>query len=227
MDVHARIQSFLQQKTVVRLAPSAEILPDDQYLKAGVVPFVRQKGAISFLLMKPVPKRPGLGAPAFQLCKGTRMEFVDGKGWMDISSPLPLREGLGGGVPSSSVIRHPSSISTPLPNPPSQGGRETLLATALREGIEELGLKLNAITAIIDVGPYVFSSARLGNEKHMWLFAAELRSMDDILPMDQVEKTTAERGWLTLDEFTVVGRDDHRYILQDIAAKLEKHHAIF
>jgi hypothetical protein len=98
------------------------------------------------------------------------------------------------------------------------------VATGLREGIEELGLKLELIRSLINVGPYRFASVNSGNPKYMWLFAVELASVEDMLPMDKVDKTTAERGWLSLDEFAVVGRDDHRYILEDIALKLEAYH---
>ena len=52
-----------------------------------------------------------------------------------IKTPLPLREGLGGGVSSSSVIRHPSSESTPHPNPPPQGGKETKLIYFTPRGV--------------------------------------------------------------------------------------------
>jgi len=192
MNVHARIQTFLQQQTVVPLAPPATVV-EETYLKAGVVPFVRGQGVIRYCLMKPVAKRPGLSPPAFQICKGTRMRKSD-NGWIDMREPSENRE-----------------------------GTETLTTTALREGIEELGINLEAITGIFDVGPYRFSSAHTGSDKHMWLYALEMASVDELLPMEHVEKSTAERGWLTADEFAVVGRDDHRYILRDIADKLEKY----
>ena len=96
---------------------------------------------------------------------------------------------------------------------------ESLAETALREGIEELGLRLKNIKQLLDVGPYRFSSATTGKSKEMWLFAAEMASGDfsaDVAP------TTAERVWLSLEEFDIAGREDHRYILRDIESKLKE-----
>jgi hypothetical protein len=189
-DIHARIQAFLQQQTIVPLAPESAGASDESYIKAGVVPFLRQEPYL-FYLMKPVPRHLKLGAPAFQLCKGTRMQFLGEGGWRDMRDD-----------------------AAPV------GRMETLAATALREGIEELGLKLEAITRILDVGPYRFSSAKSGVTRQMWLFAAEMSS-SDALPMEEVAKTTTERGWLSCEQFAVVGREDHRYIVRDIAARLK------
>jgi len=190
MDVHARIQTFLQQRSVVALPYSAP-LPDGHYTKAGVIPFIRADPTL-YYMMKPVAKRPGLGAPDFQIGKGTRMEFVGGE-WVD------MRE--------AGVIGDE---------------RETLVMSALREGIEELGLKLDTIKTLYDAGPYQFASSNTGAPKYMWLFAAEMTSRD-MLADAEIEPSTAERGWLTLADFMIAGREDHRYILTDIASKLETH----
>jgi hypothetical protein len=195
-DVYAHIQAFLQQQTIVPLISGETDQPEHYTIKAGVVPFVRVDADFTYFVMKPVPKRPGLGAPAYQLCKGTRQHFLDGRGWCD------LRDG---------------EIT--------EARRETLAQTALREGIEELGLRLDGIVTLFDVGPYAFSSARSGRQIYMWLFAAELVSPEAVLPMAEVAATTAERGWVKLDEFRAIGRDDHRPILQDIAAKVERHYS--
>lgn len=98
---------------------------------------------------------------------------------------------------------------------------EFLAVTALREGIEELGLKLENIKQLYDVGAYDFSSATSGNAKQMWLFAAEM-SADDF--SDDVADSTAGCGWLSLAEFDVAGREDHRYILRDIEKKLKQYY---
>lgn len=173
----------MQGHTIVPLYSGAA---PGRVLKAGVVPFVGR--AERFYLMKPVARHANLAAPAFQLCKGTRMQHVEGR-WRD------LRE-----------------EETPA------GREELLAATALREGIEELGLRLENITALFELGPYIFSSAKTGNQRQMWLFAAQVKDEKDFLA--EVADTTAARQWLTLAEFEQVGRVDHRPILRDIAAKL-------
>jgi len=227
MNVHARIQSFLQQRSVIALPYSAPLL-DEHYTKAGVIPFIRANPTL-YYMMKPVAKRLGLGAPGFQIGKGTRMEFVDGR-WIDLTSPSPLvgKGGMGGNHPRSQTSN--SLIDPPLPldaserQAPPQGGREleALAITALREGTEELGLKLDTIKTLYDAGPYQFASSATGQPKYMWLFTAEMTSRD-MLAATEIESSTAERGWLTLSDFMIAGREDHRYILTDIAAKLETH----
>ena len=188
--VHARIQTFLQQRTAPSLQSSARTEPDAFYNKAGVIPYINSPER-RFLVMKPVAKHPHLPPPAYQLCKGTRMQCLP-TGWVDIAE-------------GSAVLGIP----------------ETLLATALREGIEELGLTLEAITQLHDVGPYMFASTKVQNARHMWLFTAELSSENALLPMEEVADSTAERSWMTAAEFAQQGRGDHTAILQDIAAKLE------
>jgi hypothetical protein len=147
-----------------------------------------------FYVMKPRATRPDLGVPLFQLCKGTRMHHVPGVGWRD------LRD--------SELGAH----------------KETLAETALREGIEELGLKLENIKQLLDMGPYSFASATTGREKQMWLFAAEMKDTEDFLPDSQIATTTSARQWLDTAQFEVVGRGDHHYILRDIEQKLTRQH---
>lgn len=181
----------MQLKTVVSLVSTEAELLNGEYNKAGVVPFVRGGGAIRYYFMKPVAKNPDKARPDFQICKGTRMGLHAARGWIDLKD-----------------------------NKEHAGEREPLIVTALREGIEELGLKLDAVGAVFDVGPYRFSSERTGNSKRMWLFALEMASMEEVLPMAEVDSGTAERGWMTLAEFAIVGRADHRYIMRDIERKI-------
>lgn len=195
MDVHALIHAFLQQKTIDSLVSVPPELHDEQYTKAGVVPFVIEDGQFRFYFMKPVSKRPDRGEPNLQICKGTRMHQSANKGWVDMKEDKQ-----------------------------NNGEQETLVVTAIREAIEELGLKLECIGRMMDVGPYRFSSEKTGNSKRMWLFALEMANTHDVLPASQIEPSTAERGWLSLEEFAMVGRADHRYILRDIATKLAGHY---
>lgn len=143
---------------------------------------------LRFYLMKPVARHTNLPAPKFQIGKGTRMMKAGGV-WKDIFSP-----------------------------PPAHAEMETLAETALREGIEELGLTLENIRRLFSLGPYVFASARTGKKKQMWLFAAEMASEEF---SHEVAATTAARVWMDMEEFGIVGRKDHLYILEDIAAKLK------
>jgi len=218
MDIHARVQEFLQENSPLRLRegldgskndvrtsffnhsggrgacdlpptpPSPSRGEGDFYTKAGVVPFIQRKAQLAYYLMKPVAKNPGLDAPKFQLCKGTRMMKVGGV-WVDM----------------------PDGMNAEI--------KESLAATALREGIEELGLNLTNIKALFDVGSYGFSSATTGKSKEMWLFAAEMGAEEF---SGEVAPTTAECAWLTLQEFDIAGREDHRYILRDIESRLKE-----
>jgi len=189
--VHARIQAFLQQRNAQPLQHGAHTMPDAFYNKAGALPYVAATER-RYLVMKPVPKHAHLPPPAYQLCKGTRMQLLP-TGWYDITE---------------------GSAITGIP--------ETLLATALREGIEELGLSLEGITQLCDAGPYMFASTKAQSARHMWLFTAQLSSEQALLPMEEVADSTAQRRWMTLAEFTEHGRGDHTAILADIDAKLEK-----
>ena len=144
-----------------------------------------------FLVMKPVPKHAHLQPPSYQLCKGTRMQHL-ATGWRDLAD---------------------NEAHTGIP--------DTLAANALREAIEEVGLTLEGIIALYDCGPYPFASSKSTVTRHMWLFAAHIKNEDALLPMQEVAATTTERRWMTAAEFAVLGREDHRPILADIASRLE------
>ena len=188
---HEPISQFLQQQTITVLPGDITPFPDQQYMKAGVVPYIRNGREFLYLLVKP-RTRDTFNPPAFQLCKGTRMYLHRGSGWRDMK-----------------------------PGDEETVGKETLITTALREGIEELGLKLEAITQLHDVGPYKFTSEKTGKNKYMWLFTAELTSMEALLPLAEIEQSTAERVWQSAAQFDIDGREDHRYILRDIDSKLQ------
>ena len=98
---------------------------------------------------------------------------------------------------------------------------ETLAATALREGMEELALSLEGINDIYDLGPYDFASASSGAPRRLWLFAARLSSEQALQPESDMAETTAARRWLTTAEFAHEGRKDHRPILEAAARQLK------
>lgn len=189
-SIHAAIRRFLQEQNIVSLLQSEAALAPERYTKAGVVPFIRSK-PYQFYVMKPRGTVPELGAPPFQLCKGTRQHHVSSLGWRDIKEGAEMADQY-----------------------------ETLGETALREGIEELGLDIENITRLFDLGDYGFASATTGRGKQMWLFAAEVANKENFLSSEHIAATTEERNWLTVDQFTIVGREDHRYILADIERKL-------
>ena len=193
-ELYARIHTFLQQQSIMPLLRDVAPFPDQQYMKAGVVPFVREDG-FEYMLMKPLTHDP-LNPPAFQICKGTRMYLHRGSGWRDMKAGDEGAE-----------------------------GKETLPVTALREGIEELGLPLEMITKTFDVGPYKFTSERTGKNKYMWLYALEMGSKEHFLPLSEIANTTADRAWLRFEQFDVVGREDHRCILQNIEEKLQQEYS--
>lgn len=190
-DIHALIRAFLQQQRVIALEglPS---LPPESFSKAGVVPFIRENGSFSFYFMKPAGKVPALGDPSFQLCKGTRMQFIKGSGWRDIKEFSTLT-----------------------------GEKETLSETALREGMEELGLVLENIENLFDLGGFEFVSATTKKSKYMWLFAAEIKNPMNFTP---VASSTAECKWLGKDDFDEQGREDHRYIVNDVESRLNTYY---
>jgi hypothetical protein len=160
--------------------------------KAGILPFLPDASIENWriLVMKPVSTHPERGPPQFQLCKGTRMGMTR-FGWRDIQTG-------------------------------PQGGAETesLAETALREGVEELGLSLQGICALYDAGPFGFTSVSTGKKKEMWMFAAEIEDENMLLPVREVAATTAVRKWMTVSDFHHMGREDHCAILRQLTRAL-------
>lgn len=163
------------------------------FASAGA-PEIRKAGIAPFLraplryyVMTPTAAKPELGLPEFQLCKGTRM-YQANCTWHDMKGHVP--EG------------------APL---------EDLSATALREGIEELGLKLSNIAQLFTLGDYRFTSATSRMEVVLWMLAAEMKNADDF---DAPHASTAECAWMTLAEFQKQGRPDHAHILGLIESTL-------
>lgn len=191
--IHATIQDYLQQHTVLSIVPTIALTqPPDKILKIAIIPFVKKLG-LEYYFMKPRASKSELELPDFQICKGTRMHYFEGIGWRDIQSGFPI-----------------------------ESLRELLVETGLREGIEELGLKLSNINQLFDIGAYNFSSASTGELKQMWVFAAEIVDVEDFLPENEIEEKTAQRAWLSAGEFVKIGRIDHRPIIADIDKKLSK-----
>lgn len=189
-DLHARIQTFLQQLRVQELSPSAGWDGEGGGTRGCLLPFLAQTGHLRrYYLMKPQARHKHLEPPLFQLCKGKRMTKRVG-GWKDAEEG---DEGM---------------------------HLESLPATALREGIEELGLRLDAIESLHAAGGYMFDSVSGKERRRLWLMAALMRPQAEFDEPDADAADTESCTWLTLDEFAACGRKDHIDILRDVDAQL-------
>lgn len=172
----------------------------DHPVPSPEAPSTRKAGIIPFLpnplryqVMVPVASKPDLGLPDFQLCKGTRMMKKDGR-WVDMRGDVP------------DDVR-----------------REPLAHTALREGIEELGIILDNIKRSFPLGEFRFISATSRTEVTLWLMAAEMKDEHEMLSDAHVAKYTTARAWQSLQEFARLGRVDHAHILGLVEEKIRAH----
>jgi hypothetical protein len=179
------------KKEVTRLYPDEHI--PAAVTKVGILPFIiASDGSLKILFMKPRAEAKKLGAPAFQIAKGTRRINVNGD-WCD------MRE--------DDLIHADESFY------------ESLLGTALREGQEEVGLQTSNILRLFDMGGFTFVSASRKTIKPLHMFAAELANTSDFIAF---EATTAETSWMSVEEFAKVGRTDHIAIAGAIIKRLKE-----
>lgn len=172
-QAHRAMDAWLMENAITPLpAPMRE----ENVTKAGLLPFIRrtQTEQWKLLLMRPRADKPALGPPLLQLCKGTRMQRFHGT-WQDIKGDI---------LPADSADPEPLS------------------RTALREGLEELGLPVSGITRLFDAGTHAFTSASSSKPKYLRLFLAEVTEENGLLPAAGIAATTAERAWLSLQECT-------------------------
>jgi hypothetical protein len=169
-----------------------EKAPPPHVTKVGILPFLPAAGELPWrvMAMKPRGDAKHLGAPSFQLAKGTRRLFINER-WCD------MRE---------DDLRYAD---------PSFW--EPLIDTALREGREEIGLKPSNIARLYDMGGFTFISATRNIKKPLHMFAAHIRDEGDF---SAFERTTQEARWLTLTELSTLGRSDHVAIIGDVLARL-------
>ncbi|MEI6730930.1 MAG: hypothetical protein WCL30_06685, partial [Pseudomonadota bacterium] len=106
------IQQLYKNYDIIYRYDRNKILP--QVIKVGILPFFIENGVTKFKLMKPVSEDKRLGEPRFQIAKGTRRINVSGK-WCDMRD--------------DDLVYADESFHEPL------------IDTALREGMEEIGLK--------------------------------------------------------------------------------------
>lgn len=164
--------------------------------KAGTVPFIVRDDGIYFYLHKPIGRHPELGDPGFQIPKGTREAQNDDGEWERFNAKKHSKE-----------------------------KKEPLIVSALREGIEEVGLKTANIERLMEWGAVTFTSAAKGHEKSMWLYLAEVRNQEDFAPPDEEHGNTAQCKWFSLEtaEAEEQIRPDHRVILRNLDQKLKEY----
>jgi 8-oxo-dGTP pyrophosphatase MutT (NUDIX family) len=207
--VREAIRQFLYAHPPIPLPPEDREAPEDRITKAALVPYMLHRSddviplSFRFYVMRPEHRIIELGPPPLQICKGTRMK----------------RKPVAEKVPLWKDVRWRDMNLTQ-----KDYVMESLAETALREGIEEVGLKLDNVLGLFDAGAAYFASAKTGLKKVMWLFAAEVKQEDDFGPPDPLRAKTAERRWCTLEEFASEGREDHLRIMQTLSARLQHYY---
>ncbi len=193
-DPRVEIAAFLAQTGVIPAAwqPHSAVLETSIH-KAGIIPVLPAATIENWQLyvMCPRAERPELGPPPFQLCKGTRMTWENGY-WRDLT-----------------------------PEEVAGEDAEPLAATALREGIEEIGLKLTNITSLADMGVHAFTSASTAKTKWLQLFVAYVADEADFLPDTEIMPTTDKRGWMRFGDFLRYGRVDHIVCVESVLERLQ------
>lgn len=208
-EVREAIRQFLYTHPPQPLPPEDREAPEDRINKAALVPYMLQPStditplSFRFYVMRPEHRIVELGPPPLQICKGTRMKRKPAQQKIPLWKDVTWRD---------------------MSAPQKDYVMESLAETALREGIEEIGLRLGNIRKFFDAGTAYFASAKTGLKKVMWLFAAEVEKDSEFDPPDTVHAKTAECRWCTLEEFSIEGREDHLRIMQTLSARLQHHY---
>ena len=194
MDAMTDIQA-LSDISCTRLAYDANAAGGRIILRAGLLPYRLREGRFEFLFMKPTHK-PGRDNPAFQICKGGRMQRVV----------------VEGGTVHLKDIRR----GTP-PSPEVSAALEDYLHAAVREGQEELGVRLADIEALYDAGPVMFLSEKTAVQEWFWLYLAQMH--ENAVFSNALDKAVAQSCWLSREEFARQGRKDYVEILAQVWEK--------
>ena len=186
------------------LMRSTHYWPEPPYIdvyKAGALPYrVTQAGKIEYYLFKPSAMFDDDSDPGFQICKGTREIFnAETDEWENYHKRAQLDE-LG------------------------VGNLEPIKVTAIREAIEEVGLKPEAMIAAGEWGQAAFTSASTGALKTMWLFAIQLEENAEFDEPHATEANTIAREWFNLEneEQSTKIRQDHLQIIRQIDKVLQQ-----
>lgn len=166
--------------------------------KAGIVPFVRcAMDEIQFYLMSPRASEKYSMPSKLQICKGTReyKKSIKSKTvWIDYGA-----KDIGGIAPEN---------------------LEPLLVTALREGIEEVGLRTSNLSQIYEHGLVKFKSETTGEPKKLWLYLAEIKDKTAFDFPDKQHANTGDRRWVSLNADRELIREDYQEILENIEQQL-------
>lgn len=106
---------------------------------------------------------------------------------------------------------------------PVTGEPEPLIETALREGIEELGLDVTRTAKLFDCGEAKFTSVKTKEKKSMRLFAAQMQGADCLLAESEVAATTGARLWLDWASIRTHARPDHVAAMEALLPLLHAH----
>ena len=177
--------------------------------RAGVIIYHRDKDDLYFYLFLPKQKPDKLTPPDFQIAKGGRTVILKNGEAFDVRTVEDLIKGV------------------------------TLDATldALREGMEEQGLRLTNINALYEIGKVEFISQTKGIAEPMWCYAVEILSKDAFdKPSDPKTERCAWFSMKTLENALEADknvssvqlqqnsvRTDHIKILIDFAERLVRH----
>jgi 8-oxo-dGTP pyrophosphatase MutT (NUDIX family) len=178
------------------MIPGQEPTPADLLIdKVGMLPVVLEQGEFKVRLAKPLAKKPELGAPEFQLPKGTR-QFFDATAniWRDI--------GRGHDPQSWENVQ-----LEPLPQ------------AALREAVEEVGMVPENIQQVWDLGVITVKSASSGGDKRVHMFVAEVKDKNNFTAPDAAHAAAENVDWFRPDDPAI--RADHAKFLQEMQAILE------
>jgi len=161
--------------------------------KAGVVFTFQHEHSLETLLIKPQPKkRDSLGMPPWQIIKGTRMINLKGGKLKDY---------------------HPNDKDY------KKGDLEPLLVTALREGIEESGLKLENIDSVEPAGLYYFRSASTKEKKSMILYTVTIKDKFHFDWPTPEHPDTAHMQWFSVSHLPEDIRADAKKIIKKMFTK--------
>ena len=180
-------------KWIERHVPEA--LEDKQLFadinKAGIVPLY-ESNQTHMLLIKPWAKKKNLGPPPWQIIKGTRMIHRQGS-WEDYGKSDDVNDG--------EIL-------------------EPLLCTALREGMEEAGLRLDNISAIGLLGEHRYASLSTGKEKVMHLYALLVHNKNDFDWPNKAHPVTEAMKWFNINKLPDNTREDAVAMVADLQDKL-------
>lgn len=150
---------------------------------------------IYFYLMKPSPSGTHETDPQFQICKGTRAKRKNGD-WVDYR-------------PNVKEKVAPEDL-------------EDFYINALREGIEEIGLRTANLNAVYEWGRTEFLSESRHTPITMWLYLANLKDPQDFGTPSEYDAKTGACAWLTLPEDAAKIRPDHLKILEKVTGYFQQ-----